>query len=178
MTLKSLIGAVAALSLVAGSALAQTAPVVAKGDVLQTLQASGQFTSLLKALDMTGLSGLLKRPQPITIFAPTDAAFAANPALSGMMQPGNPQLQSRVMYHIFNGPLPYTELDGKAGPVPGAGGAIYFDGASTPNKVNDATLLQPELKVSNGSIYIIDKVISPSFKPAPAPAPEAAAPAQ
>lgn len=192
MTLKYLLGAVAAVSLAAGPVFAQTVPapaapapaasgyttVVAKGDVVQTLQAAGQFTTLLRLLDMTGLSGLLKRPQPITLFAPTDAAFAANASLQAIMQPGNPQLQTRLVYHIFNGALDYEgALKGKSGPIPGAGGSIYFDGSATPNTVNDATLLQPELKVSNGSLYIIDKVLSSSFKPAPAPAPEAAAPA-
>lgn len=195
MTLKYLLGAVAAVSLAAGPVFAQEAapapapaaapaasaytPVAAKGDIIQTLQAAGQFKTLLRALDMTSLPGLLKRPQPITFFAPTDAAFAADPGLQAILQPGNPQLQTRLAYLIFNGALDYeSTLKGKAGPVPGAMGSIYFDGAATPNKVNDANLLQPELKVSNGSLYIIDRVISPGFKPAPAAAPEAAAPAQ
>src|SRR3954468_6884940 len=125
MNLKYLLGAVAAVSLAAGPVLAQTAApaapeapaaapaassykaVAAKGDVIQTLQAAGQFTTLLRLLDMSNLAGLLKRPQPITLFAPTDAAFAADTALQGLMQPGNPQLQSRVLYLIFNGALDY-----------------------------------------------------------------------
>lgn len=182
MTFKTLMAAAATLSLLAGPALAQTAPasapaatVVAKGDVLQTLQAAGQFTTLLRALDMAGLSGLLKRPQPITLFAPTDAAFAADPSLSAILQPGNPQLQSRLVYHIFNGALAYADVQGKAGAVPGAGGSIYVDGASTPNKVNDATLVQPPVAVTNGVVYVIDKVIAPGYTPPAAPAP---APAQ
>jgi uncharacterized surface protein with fasciclin (FAS1) repeats len=201
MILKSMFGAAAILSLAATPVLAQApspAPAAAppaaaaaapsnytqvmpKGDIVQTLQGSGQFTTLLKIMDMTNLTGTLRRPQPITIFAPTDSAFAALPAgaLSSLMQPANAaQLQARLAYHLFNGPLDYAQLQGKSGPIDSAaGGKIYVDGASTPNKVNDATLLQPNVKATNGFIYVVDKVLAPGFTPPSAPAEEPAAPA-
>ena len=203
MVLRSLMGAAIGLALAATSAAAQPSggvsapapaaaaapaatpytPIVARGTLLQTLQQAGQFRTLLKVLDMAGLSGpaLLARPQAITIFAPTDAAFAAMPAgeLTQLMQAANVgQLQQRFAYHIYNGPLEWSKLKDHAGPVTTAvQKPLYIDGASTPPKANDATILQAELIVSNGSIYVIDKVLSPGFVPPAAAAPEASAPA-
>src|SRR5690606_20196869 len=121
--------------------------VITRGGIIPTLRGSGQFTTLLKVLDVAGLAGpgLLGRPQPITIFAPTDAAFAALPPgeLTALMQPDKTKdLQARFVYLIFNGPLDFASLDGKAGPITGAGGQIYVDGSAKPAKVNDANLLQ------------------------------------
>jgi uncharacterized surface protein with fasciclin (FAS1) repeats len=119
-------------------------------------------------MDIAGLGGQLSRPQPISVFVPTDAAFAALPAgeLAGLMAPGaSTQLQQRMVYLIFNDALDYdAKLKGTAGNIPGAGGAIYVDGASTPNTVNGATLLQ-HIKTTNGDIYIVDKVIAPGYTP-------------
>ncbi len=157
----------------------QVAP---QGTIIQTLRAAGQFNTLLKVFDMAGLSGpaLLGRTQPITIFAPTDAAFAAMPAgeLTRLMQPDNTaQMQTRFAYLIFNGPLEFSKLDGKSGPIAGAGGAIYVDASAKPGKVNGATLLQADVKATNGHIYVIDKVIGPGYVPPAPPAEPEAAPA-
>lgn len=197
MVLKSLFAAAAVLALTATSAAAQSAPVapaapvaaapapggytqiIPRGGILPTLRGAGQFTTLLKILDMSGLAPLLSRAEPIAIFAPTDAAFAALPPgqLTAIMQPGaTKQLQQRFVYLIFNGGLEFSALDGKAGPVPGAGGDIYVDAGTKPAKVNDATLLQA-VKATNGNIYVIDKVIAPGYTPPAAPAVPAETPA-
>lgn len=187
MTLKTLSGAAAALSVaIAGSAFAQdaapapaapaapaTAPsnyteVKPAGTIGQTLRQAGQFTTYLKLMDMAGLGAFLSGAKPITVFVPTDAAFAALPPaeLQALTAPGaETQLQQRLVYMLFNGPLDFdATLKGKAGNVPGAAGNIWVDGAATPNTVNNATLLQA-LKVSNGNIYVIDKVIAAGFTP-------------
>src|SRR3954468_13966881 len=56
------------------------ARIAPSGDIVATLTAAGQFSTLLKALDATNLTAVLKTPGPLTLFAPTDAAFAAMPA--------------------------------------------------------------------------------------------------
>jgi uncharacterized surface protein with fasciclin (FAS1) repeats len=96
-----------------------------------------------------------------------------------LMAPGaSTQLQQRMVYLIFNDALDYdSKLKGTAGNIPGAGGAIYVDGAATPNTVNGATLLQ-HVKAANGDVYVVDKVIAPGYAPTAAPDAPAAAPAQ
>jgi uncharacterized surface protein with fasciclin (FAS1) repeats len=116
-----LLSAAAVAALMSGSAMAQTAPsaadqapppasaaaspVVAKGDLVETARASGQFTTFIKALDATNLTSVLKTNQNLTLFLPTDAAFAALPAgeLDKLMLPENgPQLQKVLTYHLIN----------------------------------------------------------------------------
>lgn len=141
------------------------------GDIIATLTAAGQFKTLLKALDATNLTSVLKTPGPLTLFAPTDAAFAAMPAgqLDQLMNAKPPAaLQQLLVYHIINARVDDAKINGTKGPVPSAAGkSVYIDGTSTPHKANDADILQ-DVTVSNGVIHVIDKVLSPDFTPPPA----------
>jgi uncharacterized surface protein with fasciclin (FAS1) repeats len=144
-------------------------------DIATVLKASGQFTTLLKAVDSSGLTPVLTKPGALTVFAPTDAAFAALPAgaLDGLM--ADPAaLQKAVAYHVVNTKLAASAVKGQTAKVPSvAGGEIYVDGTGEGVKVNDATVIQADVQASNGVIHVIDKVIMPGFTP-PAPPPEAA----
>jgi len=140
------------------------------GDIIATLTAAGQFKTLLKALDATNLTGVLKTPGPLTLFAPTDAAFAAMPAgqLDQLMNAKPPTaLQQFLVYHIINAKVDDAKIDGTKGPIPSAAGKpVYIDYSGTPHKANDATILQ-DVTVTNGVIHVIDKVLSPDFMPPP-----------
>jgi uncharacterized surface protein with fasciclin (FAS1) repeats len=151
--------------------------VTPQGDIIATLTASGQFTTLLKALDATNLTSVLKGKGPLTLFAPTDAAFAALPAgqLAALMSASPPaDLQKLLIYHIINAKVDDSKIKGAKGPIPTvATTPVYIDGSGAP-KVNDADILQTDVVVSNGVVYPIDKVLSPTFTPPPAAAAEAA----
>ena len=178
--------ATAAVALLAGAAIAQTpaAPAIAvppasapamtspaAGDIADTLKASGQFTILVKALDATGLTPVLKRPGPMTIMAPTDAAFQAMPAseLENLMKPDNAaQLQGMLVYHVINAAVPPAKITGSKGPVRTVSGAeVQIDGTGAPIKINDASVLG-QVTVSNGTIYAVDKVLTVATAQAPA----------
>jgi uncharacterized surface protein with fasciclin (FAS1) repeats len=177
----ALSGAAAAQTPLAAAASAPAARVTPAGDILATLTASGQFTTLLKALDATNLSAVLKGAGPLTLFAPTDAAFAALPAgqLDSLLGASPPAaLQKLLTYHLINAKVDATKIKGAKGPIPSvAGTPVYIDGSGDPPKVNDADIAQTDLVVTNGVIYPIDKVLSPSFTPPPAAAEPAAEPA-
>jgi len=195
MTLTRLLLTAAATLAFAGPALAQTqaAPPAASapaapaamsmsitpaGDIADTLKASGQFTILLKALDASNLTQVVKRASPpLTLLAPTDAAFQALPAgqLDSLMKTENSaQLQALLVYHVINAPVPLGQVQGKKGPVvTGAGSSVQIDGTVTPMMINDANVLG-QAQVANGDVYVIDKVLTPGWTP---PAAAAAAPA-
>jgi len=155
----------------AAPAAAPTGAIQPAGDIVATLTAAGQFKTLLKALDATNLTGVLKTPGPLTLFAPTDAAFAAMPAgqLDQLMSAKPPAaLQQLLVYHIINAKVDDSKINGTKGPVPSAAGKpIYIDGSSTPHKANGADIVQ-DVTVSNGVIHVVDKVLSPDFTPPPA----------
>ncbi len=136
-------------------------------DIVANLKASGQFTTLLKALDGSGLTPLLQdKAHSFTLFAPTDAAFAALPpgTLDTLLKPANAaQLQQLIAYHVVATKLAADQVAGHAAtPVPSAiNKPITVDGTGAAIKVNDATVIQAAAPASNGVIYVIDKVLTP-----------------
>lgn len=159
------------------SATASAAPVVASGDIIQTAQASGQFKTFLRAAEATNLTNLLKTQKNITVFAPTDAAFAALPAgeLDKLMLPENkPQLQKLLIYHLVNAPVKSGDFKGStrtAATV--AGPSVELQGGEK-LMVNDATIVQADITASNGVLHVVDKVLSPATATAAAPSTGAA----
>ena len=155
----------------AAAAPAPTLTIAAHGDIADTLKASGQFTILVKALDATGLTPVLKSAGPLTIMAPTDAAFQALPPgqLDNLMKPDNAaQLQGMLTYHVINAAVPPAKITGSKGPIRTvAGSEVQVDGTGAPIKINDATVLG-EVGVSNGTIYAVDKVLMAPTAAAPA----------
>lgn len=141
------------------------AKVIASGDIVQTAQASGQFTTFLKAAEATNLTNLLKTQKNITVFAPTDAAFAALPAgeLNRLMLPENKaDLQKLLIYHLVNAPVKTDDFKGAtrtAATV--AGPSLALQGGET-LMVNDATIVQADIATSNGVLHVVDKVLSPT----------------
>jgi len=146
-----------------------------QGNVIDTLKASGQFTVLLKALNEANLTGILEGKGPITLLAPTDAAFAALPPgqVETMMKPENvaAQLQPLLLYHIINTGVPASKIKGTVGPVNTGTGAtsVQIDGSGPAIKFNDATV-EAMANVSNGNVYAIDKVLTPTSAHAANPA--------
>lgn len=166
---------------------ATTPKVVAAGDIVATAKASGQFGIFLKAAEATNLTGLLQKTPNLTVFAPTDAAFAALPAgeLDKLMLPENKaQLQKVLIYHVINARVGSSDFKGatrKAATV--AGPSVELTGGAT-LKVNDAEIVQSDVMASNGIIHVVDKVLMPpgamaavnSALPASATAPAAKEP--
>jgi uncharacterized surface protein with fasciclin (FAS1) repeats len=136
------------------------------GTIVDNLKASGHFTTLLKALDASGLTSLLQRPGAFTLFAPTDEAFSAIPAadLANLMKPENAaKLQALLAYHVVNTKIAADQVLGHAPtPVPSVvNKPITLDGLNNMIKVNDAMVLQAAAPASNGVIYVINKVLTP-----------------
>ncbi len=133
-------------------------------NIIATLKASGEFTTLLKALDATNLTGLISTHPNLTLFAPTDVAFAALPPgqLDTLMKSPT-QLQAILTYHLVATTIKEGDVKGHAaGQVMTADKKnITLDGSGPMVKVNDATALQSAVAASNGEIFPIDKVLTP-----------------
>ena len=202
MTFNRLLTAVAAVSLLAGAPFAaqaqtptpapagpaaSTTKLVASGDMASTLRQSPDFTTFVKALDATNLASLIQTRPNMTVFAPTNAAFAALPPgkLDALMA-DKAGLQKLLLHHIINAPLPGSKIKGSRGPIPsGAGDPIVIDGSGEPLKADNANIIQADVVASNGTIHVVDQVLIAGSVPAtlpepaaePTPDPAAAAPA-
>ncbi|MBE9015323.1 beta-Ig-H3/fasciclin [Chroococcidiopsis sp. CCALA 051] len=126
--------------------------------------ANDSFKTLTAALKAAGLTETLSGQGPFTVFAPTDAAFAQLPqdALQELLKPENKDILVKILtYHVVPGNV--TSSDLKSGEVKTVeGGAVNVQ--ADPSKgvsVNDASVVQPDIKASNGVIHAIDKVMLP-----------------
>ena len=151
------------LALATVSALAMTPAVAQQADIVDTAVAAGNFTTLVAAVQAAGLVETLKGPGPFTVFAPTDAAFAALPAgtVENLLKPENKdQLVAVLTYHVVPGMVMSTDLSEglKATTVQGGDVTITLDGGP---KVDGATISAPDIAASNGVIHVIDQVILP-----------------
>jgi len=131
-----------------------------------TLEGSSGFRILTKALEATNLTGTLATARDITLFAPTDQAFRALPPaeLTVLLSPNNAALLQKVLiYHLVHLDLDTSRLKGATGTVESVeNGQLGIDGSGTPIKVNDANIIQADVKASNGGlIQVIDKVLIP-----------------
>mgnify|MGYP000507022944 CR=1 FL=1 len=186
MSMTRLFTAAAAVALMSGAAFAQSAPaatdqaaapapaasaspVVAKGDLIETATASGQFSIFLKAVSSVNLTSVLKTNQNLTLFAPTDAAFAALPAgeLDKLMLPDNgPMLQKVLTYHLINAKVDSSKINGAKGEVKTVeGSSVMLDGSGATAMVDGATIVQADVMATNGILHVVDKVLMPKDLP-------------
>ena len=132
-------------------------------DIVQTATDAGSFKTLLTAAEAAGLVETLQGKGPFTVFAPTDAAFAALPAgtLDGLLK-DPAALKKILLYHVVSGSVTsdkVVELT-SADSVEGTPIAIAVKDGSV--YLNDsAKVVTPDVLASNGVIHVIDKVILP-----------------
>jgi uncharacterized surface protein with fasciclin (FAS1) repeats len=144
-------------------------PITAHGDIIQTLQAAGQFTTLIKALDATNLTPVLKTHSNLTLFAPTDAAFAAYEP-NAQLFADLTGLQHLLTHHLINAAVDSSKFKNAHGPVDSvAGDKIVLDGTTSTLKADNADIVQADIHASNGIIDVVDQVLKAGSVPATLP---------
>jgi transforming growth factor-beta-induced protein len=138
---------------------ANTVPEYAKDSIVQTAVNSGQFKTLVTAIQAAGLEDALSGTGPFTVFAPTDAAFAKLPAgtVESLVQPENlATLQGILKYHVVSGKLGSQDILTAHTVKTLSGQAIY------PSVLVDNAAIQVKnIYCRNGVIHVIDNVILP-----------------
>jgi len=127
----------------------------------------GRFTTLLKLAEIAGLAEFLAAPGHLTLFAPTDDAFAQLDkwTVDYLLQPRNKEaLQTVLKYHVLNGRVMSHDIVGTATPFTLAEKnlCVYFAGEGRRHiQVNDARVTEADILADNGVIHVIDKVLNP-----------------
>ncbi len=170
----------AAIAAAAAGAMAQVtvggAPMFANKDIIDNAVNSKDHTTLVAAVKAAGLVDTLKGPGPFTVFAPTNAAFAALPAgtVDTLLKPENKGALTGVLtYHVVSGKwdaaaISKMIMDGKgmASIKTVAGGTLVAKSAGGKVTVTDekggvATVTIADVYQSNGVIHVVDKVLLP-----------------
>lgn len=123
---------------------------------------SGEFSTLIAALQSAELVGALNGKGQFTVFAPTDAAFAKlglNAGNIGTLDKAT--LRNILLYHVARGAR-YAEdvVDASRIRMLNRGFTFVTVSGSTVS-INDAQILAVDIKASNGVIHVIDTVLLP-----------------
>ena len=141
------------------------AVIVPKDNIVETAIANSDFNTLVSAVVAAGLDSTLSDESELfTVFAPTDAAFAAldQEYLTNLVENDTANLTKILTYHVVSGKVLSTDLsDGMSvATIEGTNITITFDNSTV--YINDAMVSSADVICSNGVIHIIDKVLVPS----------------
>lgn len=134
------------------------------GNIVDVAESAGSFQTLLAAAQAADLVETLTGKGPLTLFAPTDEAFAKLPesTLKDLLKPENKwKLQAILTYHVLPGKvLAKDVLQLKsANTVFGQDVAVNINSGKV--RINNANVLQTDILASNGVVHAIDSVLLP-----------------
>jgi uncharacterized surface protein with fasciclin (FAS1) repeats len=145
-------------------AIAPTQLAQAERDIVDTALTDGSFGTLIRLLTELGMAEDLRGYGRFTVFAPTDAAFAAVPARIMERLSGDRELMAKVLaYHVvaartpllsrdIDTPVSITTLERSDIRLTRRRGTLY---------VNNARVTERDIFASNGVIHAIDQVLIP-----------------
>ena len=163
----------AAALLIAMPSVASSAP---KGNIIAAAQTSPDHKTLVAAIKAAKLVDDLANKGPLTVFAPTDAAFAELPAgtLDTLLQPQNrDQLAKILTYHVVSGQFSAAAIVQLINQGGGQATLTTLEGSTLTAKLVDgkvvvtdesggtATVVTADLSQSNGVIHVTDGVFLP-----------------
>ena len=133
-------------------------------DIVDTAIAAGSFNTLVAAVQAAGLEDALRGDGPLTVFAPTDEAFAALPEGTVESLLADPEaLADILLYHVVSGKLMasdvvergfITTLLERPLAVTAVGDTVTIN--------NAANVVTADIEASNGVIHVIDAVLIPA----------------
>lgn len=143
-------------------------PAEAAGNTIVDIAvADGRFTTLVAALQTTGLDKVLAGPGPFTVFAPTDAAFAGVLNLLGIsasqLLADKGLLTEVLLYHVVSGSVTSDVVVGLSSATTVEGSVVRIGGGGPLGvRLNGSSnVIIADIKASNGVIHVIDNVLWP-----------------
>jgi len=133
---------------------------MATAPVATAASANPLLKTLVAAVGKAGLGDTLNSAKGITVFAPTDDAFAKIPkkTLNGVLA-DKAELTKILTYHVVSGQLAPSALAGKHKTL--EGGTVTVKGSGDAFTVNGAHVLCGNIPTANATVYVIDSVLMP-----------------
>lgn len=133
-------------------------------NIAEVATEAGSFKTLLAAAKAAGLVGAVTGDEPLTIFAPTDEAFAKLPkgTIASLLEPANKEKLAGILkYHVVAGRVFASDVVGKKSvkTLQGSKAKVKVDGKTV--MIDGAKILKTDIRCSNGVIHVIDSVILP-----------------
>ncbi len=160
--------------LTAGAAALVASALVGCGDTVATVPAprmtiaelaagNPQLSTLVGALNSTGLTSTLQGPGPFTVFAPTNAAFNALPP-GTLASLTNQQLRNILLFHVSSGASTASVLASRPSlPTLFSNTSVTIVPTGNTLRINNqANVTQADIQASNGFVHVIDRVLLPT----------------
>ena len=133
-------------------------------DIVDIAINNGSFNTLVAALQAADLVDALKGDGPFTVFAPTDAAFAALPegTVESLLEPDNKELLVSILtYHVVPGRLLAADVVAETALQTLNGLSVTIEVDDSGVRIDDANIQATDIEGTNGVIHVIDAVILP-----------------
>ena len=132
---------------------------MATAPVASAASANPLLKTLVAAVTQAGLVDTLNGAKALTVFAPTNDAFAAIPkAKLDALLADKPALTKVLTHHVVEGKLSPAQVAGTHKTL--AGDTITVKGSGDKFTVNNATVLCGNIPTANATVYVIDAVLT------------------
>ena len=132
-------------------------------DIVDTAIAAGSFNTLVAAVQAAGLEDALRGDGPLTVFAPTDEAFAALPTGTVESLRADPEALSQILlYHVVAGKVMAADVSDGLHADTLEGDPVAFSIVDGKPMINGANIVATDIEASNGVIHVIDAVLIPA----------------
>ena len=147
-----------------------------KQDIVDTAVEAGSFKTLVAAAQAAGLAEALKADGPLTVFAPTDEAFAKLPegTVAMLLKPENKKKLAAILtYHVVPGSVMAADAMKVTGATTLNGQRLDIVSNSDGVMVDKAHVVKADIACTNGVIHVIDTVLMPATDDLPTTASKA-----
>jgi len=134
-------------------------------DIVDIALEDGRFTTLVAAVEAAGLVDALKGEGPLTVFAPTDEAFAALPeGTVEALLADIPALTDILLYHVVEGKVMASDVVELNNAMTLQGQYVDIMVEDGKVMIDNAQVIITDIEASNGVIHVIDAVILPESR--------------
>ncbi len=149
-------------TLLVGACMGAVPAKTAEMNILDTLNASGNFTELVGAIETAGLTDTLRAPGNLTLFAPNDGAFFNIPSedYKALLE-NETELKNLIMFHVVEGNIMSKDLKDGQELTTMQGEKLTVKVGPEGITINGAKVVQADIEASNGVIHAIDTVLMP-----------------
>ena len=133
-------------------------------DIVEIAAGNEDFSTLVAALKAAGLVDTLAGEGPFTVFAPTNAAFAALPdgTVASLLEPANKaQLTAVLTYHVVPGAVYAGDVVELSSATTVQGGDLSITSENGRVMIDGAEVVKTDIEAENGVIHVIDEVLMP-----------------
>lgn len=143
-------------------------PMTESKNIVEVAADAGNFSILIEASQKAGLAEFLSTENNLTVFAPTDAAFAAllsDLGLSSLDEVPVADLTQILTYHVIGAKVMSTDLS--TGYVPTLASfdsspvSMYVTVGNTVSINGSVSVTTADVEAENGVIHVVNKVILP-----------------